>query len=59
MAHGILIDELVRQGMPLVKALERQAPWAAQDGAFGMTDEERMVRQNRRNMARFERGGGA
>lgn len=58
MAHAILVDELVRQGMSLVDALDKQEPWAA--ATVGMTDEERMVRRNQRAMRKWEarhRGG--
>lgn len=52
MAHAILVDELVRQGMTLVDALDKQEPWAARETE--MTDEERMVRRNRRMMRKWE-----
>ena len=58
MAHAILVDELVRQGMTLPDALDKQEPWAS--STVGMTDEERMVRRNQRQMRKWEarnRGG--
>ena len=53
MAHMLLVDELVRQGVPLVKALEQQAKWAEQDPTGTLTAEEAMVRRNRQNMRRM------
>jgi len=52
MAHAILVDELVRQGMPLVDALDKQEPWAARDTE--MTEQERMIRRNRRQFLKWE-----
>jgi len=52
MAHAILVDELVRQGMSLIDALDKQEPWAARNTE--MTPEQRMIRRNQRQFRRWE-----